>query len=1175
MKDFLSRTGPCRPAAWLVGAIVVLAGCVAAPLGGEEPQAPAAPKAATTQDWAKALAEFNRAGALTEQYDYTAAAKAYENVLALAPDWLAARFNLGVAQFNLHGQQGAAENLDAARKTFEAVLAVDPKHRHARFCLGLYHQHMGDNDKAVDHFLAVQEADPADPFVAYKCAETLLGLGRNDEGTVMLEKAVAIDPGFISAIYRLALQYQRKGRRDEAARLFDRFKRLNEAELSGGTYVVQKTYGTAGKYYRVLGADNLPLPPAAAADVPRVVFSPEVRTLEPAAAPWPWSGGTIDVPGVAVGDVDGDGDLDLCLTGLGKDGPAALWLNDGKGGFTAGAALAARAVSPCFGDVDNDGDLDLWIGCAGPDVLLTNDGKGAFKPATPEGVAGPDTLTACARLADMDSDGDLDLLALRLASGSVPARGKTTPAPSSVFNNNRDGTCADVAATLGLAMPDTPVAAVVYDDFDDDRDLDLVIFPAGEGRPIAWVNDRAGAYHVLDSAATGLDVGDVTGATSGDPDKDGDRDLLVFAEDGVRLFVNQGGFRFASHAGFAAGFGPLGGTSGQFADIDNDGDLDIVIADARRRDGTRGPALLLNDSPRDRFLDASAVDPGCLLGAIRTEGPAGCVVADFTGNGRCDILLAAAGAKPVLIRNVTPGGHWIALDILGTRTQDNKSRSNGSAIGARVEVKAGRVVQQFVVGVPSGPVAMPPLRIHCGLGDAAKVEWLRIVWPDGVLQAELELPADVVTTVTEMSRKTSSCPYLFAWNGTRFEFIADFAGVGGLGYLAAPGVYAPPDPTEYLPVPQLAPRDGEYVLQVLEPLEEVAYIDEAKLIAVDHPAGTTVHPNELMAIGVPPPAFEVFCVGDPIEPVRAVNDRGQDVTDALARIDRHYADPGRLDPRFVGLAEDHFVELDFGDRLKAVPAGARLVLFLYGWVEYGYSATNYAASQAGLVAKAPSIHVERGGKWVELFHEAGYPAGLNHMMTLEVTGKLLPTDRKIRLSDNMELYWDRIFLGLPRGPDAIAMKEVPVRSADLHFLGYPREYSPDGHHPNLYDYGNIDTAIAWKLMTGWYTRFGEVGELLGEADDCYVIMGRGEELTLRFPADALGPVPPGMQRSFILKADSFCKDMDLYTAYPDTVEPLPFHGMSGYPYGPDEHYPDTPKTRAYRQQFNTRHISGQ
>ena len=85
-------------------------------------------------------------------------------------------------------------------------------------------------------------------------------------------------------------------------------------------------------------------------------------------------------------------------------------------------------------------------------------------------------------------------------------------------------------------------------------------------------------------------------------------------------------------------------------------------------------------------------------------------------------------------------------------------------------------------------------------------------------------------------------------------------------------------------------------------------------------------------------------------------------------------------------------------------------------------------------------------------------------------------------------------------------------------------------------------------------------------------MGPGEELTLKFPATAFGPIPTGYRRSFIFKSDSFCKDMDLYSAYSETVEPLPFHDMNGYPYPETETYPDTEKHRSYRETFNTRQI---
>jgi tetratricopeptide (TPR) repeat protein len=1145
----------------LIAGLGLEAGCSAG--SAEEnasPPAAAAPagSGAPGDRLSQALTSFNRGAAFLEQYRYADAAKQFEKVLTLFPDWTAARFNLGVAYLNM---QEDRQFVDKSREVFEEVLKAAPNHLHALYCLGIYHQHAGQNERAAECLEKVAQADPKDAYVAYKYAEVLLALGRSDEGTKMLERAVALDGGFVSATYRLASQYQRTRQPAKAMPLFQRFKELNAAELTGGSFTVRQMYGTAGKYYTVIGVEGLPSPPAEGQPLRRVVLSPEVKKIDVALKSWKWAGGSVTVPGVAVGDVDGDGSLDLCLTGAGDQGETVILLNDGSGKFRRGATVADKGVSPCLGDVNNDGRLDLWLGRERQDLLLLNDGKGNFSkaPSPPAASGGP--LTACARLLDLDSDGDLDLVSFRLRSGSIPSGGDPVAAPSTAYNNNRDGTFPDIAQKLGLALPDTAIATVVYDDFDNDRDLDLILFPKA-GKPIVWVNDRVWQHHTLDVEATGLDVEGVLGATSGDPDKDGNRDLLVFTGKEVRLYLNRGGFRFEQDKEFADRCGKLGGTGGQFVDMDNDGNLDIVIADAHRRDGTRGPALLMNDPASHRFTDAASLDPTNLLSAIRTQGDASCVAADFNGDGKCDILLAEMGQQPVLLENATPGGHFIALDLQGIRPRDGKGRSNASAIGARVEIRSGSLVQQYVLGVPSGPTAMPPLRIHAGLGANTQVDWLHIVWPDSVVQAELDLPGDRLTRIEEIPRKTASCPHLFVWNGTRFDFVADFGGMGGLGYRTGPATFAVPDPTEYLPIPRLEPLGGEYVLQVVEPLEEVVYFDEAKLIAVDHPEGTA------------PPPPELFCIGRPIEPLRAVDHRGVDVTEELRRVDRRYAGATEPDPRFIGYAKDHFVDLDFGDRLSRISPHDRLVLFLHGWVEYSYSATNFAASQAQLRLKAPSVFAWRDGRWIELFREAGYPAGLQHTMTVDVSGKVLPSDRKLRIATNMDLYWDRMFLAAHRKEVRLAVKEVPARSADLHFLGYPREYSPDGRQPNLSNYANLDRAVPWKVMAGNYTRFGEVGDLLRAADDCFAIMGHGEELTLRFAADAFGPVPTGHRRSFLLKTDSYCKDMDLYTAHGDTVEPLPFHAMTSYPYRAEQRYPDNDRTRTYRRDYNTRRESG-
>lgn len=1131
--------------------------------------------------WAATLAEFNRGAAHLEKYEYADAARAFNKVLEAEPSWTAARFNRGLAYLNMAGANEPSKQLgptqemtNTAIATFEEVVAADKNFYPAWFCLGNLRAFLGKDDQSLDCFAKVYAHDPDDPFVAYSYAKALRNMNRVGEAVPILEKTVQRDPGFVSAIHLLSTLYMKERKMDEAKQLITRFRALTQEELAVGSFVVGNVYGMAGKYSYAVGADGLPLPKPPLSPGPRVLFSPELREIAPAAREWSQDANHVRMPAMAVVDVEGDRDLDLILGGQNEQGAAQIYLNDGTGQFAAGQVISDQVVSLSCGDLDNDGDVDLWMGRAGGDQIWLNDGPGQFALAPSEGVVGADVLTRVTQLADIDSDGDLDLLAFRCATGEVPAvEAGEQPAASSVYFSNADGTYADRASDLGLQCMESAVASVVCDDFDNDMDLDLIVFPR-HGAPSAWFNFRVGQSRVESGDAVGLKVDGVFSATTGDPDKDGDRDLLLATPTGLRLYLNNGRYQFGEWEALAIGCGRIGGTGAQFVDIDNDGDLDIVMGDARRGDGSRGPALLINTWPQFQFVDASELDHGNLLSELQTAGAASCVAADFTGDGLCDILIADTKSPTQLIQNATPGGHWIEVDLAGKRPQDKMARSNNSAIGARLEVKSGALFQQYVVGGSAGPVASLPLRVHAGLGPHPNVEWLRVMWPDAILQGEVEVPGGRVLALEETSRKESSCPYLFVWNGKQYEFVADFGGVGGLGYYLGHGQYAAPDPTEYLPLPTLVPQDGDYVLQALTPLEEITYFDEAKLLAIDHPIGTRVQPNEMAAVGCAPPEFRMFCVRTPLRPLKATNHAGVDVTEAVQAVDRKVVGATRADGRFLGFAEPHWVEFDFGDQLGQLQSRDTIVLFLQGWVEYAYSSTNYAASQAGCRMRAPSVEVWRDGEWKSLVAEVGYPAGVNHWMTIDLTQKLDASDRRVRLSSNMEVYWDEVFLALHDPQAEVRIQEVAARSADLHFRGYPREYSPDGQHPNLCDYSNLDRNAAWKQMAGDYTRFGDVRPLLDRADDCFVIMGHGEEITLRFAVDDFGPVPAGYVRSFVLKADSYCKDMDLYTAHPTTVEPLPFHGMSGYPYEATEHYPDTEMTRQYRSQYNTRRING-
>ena len=330
-----------------------------------------------------------------------------------------------------------------------------------------------------------------------------------------------------------------------------------------------------------------------------------------------------------------------CCAARGRTARPAILLNDGTGQFAAGETLAEHVACASFGDLDNDGDVDLWLGRWGADQVWLNDGQGHFTLSPAEGIAGPDVLTRLARLADMDSDGDLDLLAFRCAAGQIPATGgEEQPAASSVYFSNTDGSFVDRAADLGLQLAETSVAAVAYDDFDNDLDLDLIVFPH-QGPAVAWMNFRVGQHRIVPGDRIGLGLPAVTSVTTGDPDKDGDRDLLIATPEGLRLFAERRPLRFRrtgrrSRRAAAVSEAPAASsstwtTTAIWISSSPMRSVPMAVVD-RRCCSTPGPTSLLWMRLR--------LDPGNLLGTLRTDGDASCVAADFTGDGRCDLLLA-------------------------------------------------------------------------------------------------------------------------------------------------------------------------------------------------------------------------------------------------------------------------------------------------------------------------------------------------------------------------------------------------------------------------------------------------------------------------------------------------------------------------------------------------------
>jgi hypothetical protein len=141
----------------------------------------------------------------------------------------------------------------------------------------------------------------------------------------------------------------------------------------------------------------------------------------------------------------------------------------------------------------------------------------------------------------------------------------------------------------------------------------------------------------------------------------------------------------------------------------------------------------------------------------------------------------------------------------------------------------------------------------------------------------------------------------------------------------------------------------------------------------------------------------------------------------------------------------------------------------------------------------------------------------------------------------------------------------------LRWRGFSAETTPDGREPYGYDYDRVSKTLPWKVLAGRYTREGDVRELLQRVDDLFVISQPGDEIALSF--DPMPPIRPGWQRTFLLYVHGYSKEMNPRSAAPDTVAPLPFRAMTGYPYGPDEHYPRSDRHRQYQERYNTRIVT--
>ena len=1109
----MTRTG----AVWLLGLTAALLQPPAAP------PRQAAAISARRDRVERAYRASNLGVARLEQFDYPAADAAFREALRIDPALAPARFNLALALFY-------GGHADAAETEARSAAAAMPDAPQPPYLLGLMAKAQSRAGDAIAAFRRVLAIDPDDTGTNVNLALIYLQQRDAAQAAALFRTALAAEPFNASAAYGIATALVRAGQAAEGEAAMRRFEALRDSGY-GVTYA--QGYLQQGRYAEAIvstGAEQ----ELVDQKTPDVVFhdaTPDVFAR-------------LGARDITLFDADGDGDLDLLTTGASA---VQLFRNDGgrfvdvTGSSGLPSAAPGGGIAAVAGDYDNDGRPDLFLLRDGGSRLLHQTASGAFEnvtPATgmPAGTAGAQS----AAFVDVDHDGDLDIV---VGGGGGPVQ---------LLRNNGDGTFTDIAAAAGLAPGPARTIAIVPTDFDNHRDIDM-LFVANGAAPALFQNRRDGTFRDVAQQVGLPPISSYSAVAAGDINKDGFTDFFLGRADGAGWFaMSDGRGRYVLRP---APDGTRGATAALLIDYDNDGLLDLIVC------GAGGPLLLRN-------VGSQWVDVTANAGLAALKPPAGRTISqiaagDLDGDGDTDVVARLDDGSVRVWRN-DGGNRQRSVHVRLTSRVSNRS-----ALGSTVEMRAGGLRQKLDVSASTPAVA--PADLLFGLGPRASADIVRVLWPSGILQTEVVPPlpgrGPIPVALTELDRKPSSCPFLFTWNGARFEFVTDFLGGGEMGDWMAPSVWNHPDPDEYVRISgdKLRPRDGRFDLRVTNELEEALFLDRVQLLAVDHPSDVDVFPNEGLR-DQPRPAFRIYSTHGARPPLHATDDRGRDVLPQLQSLDRRDVDDFELSP-IRGYAAPHTLTLDLG------PGPDGTVLLMTGWTDYAFSTDNVAAAQAGVSLQPPMVQVkDAAGRWQTAIPDMGFPVGRPQTVVVDLAGCWRGPSREVRIVTNMRVYWDQALVDVSGAHSPTRVTRLDPAFAELRRRGFSEEASPDGREPYGYDYARVRNAAPWKTPAGRYTRYGDVRPLLTRVDDMFAIAAPGDEVALTFPAVGLPQLARGWSRTFFLYADGYSKEMNIRSATPDALAPLPFHAMRGYPYDAAEHYPDTPRYRAYLARYNTRVI---
>jgi tetratricopeptide (TPR) repeat protein len=1132
-------------------------------------QAPGAAKKTSTGVTASIQSHRNIGKAYYEQGKYAEAIAEFQKVVAYGQALATDHLDLGLALMQANKLDEALGELTTAKQMAAKLVATD-------YNLGILYKRELRYPDAEAALKRVIEADPNEPAAWFNLGTVYFAEKKLEEALSAHQHVVEMGFGrgqnfYVASLFHTFTTLVRLKRQPEAQKVLKLHEKMRDKvpgislqnpALEGGNYgailvpatpttEIARSTGldkaTFAEITQKLGITLPPMPASPAAEAHKEIKAGDYSLDYARQNLIPLFG-----PSLVLGDYDGDGRPDVYV--VNPAGVNHLFHNNGDGTFSdvtekAGVAGPGSSLSATFADYDNSAKPSLFVVGLDGVRLYRNHGDGTFSDGSEK--AGlqplPGELDTRAVLFDADNDGFLDLLVTAYTDLKTPPQKDSfffpddfSGATSHFYRNNGDGTFTEVTASSGLASAQGRMRGAVFADFDNTGYTDLLLF-RDDGPPLLYANQGEDKF-VNRSAAAGSALPKTTAYDTqvADFNHDGYFDLAVWSPGGCQVLLNRRGWKFAPADRLPAFTAPQGTFAfrGMVADLNGDSFPDLLAVDA---------------SGKWRYLvnRAGRFQEGTLSLPSDTRDPVAYLTAAWLSNpGKLDLLGLTRNGQSVAFEKQGPPARWLEVKL-------NGYKSNTQGVGSVVEVKAGNYYNKVVA--TGGPV-----RIFAG--DLAKVDVVRVTWPNAVVQNWIDVATNKPIEVRESERLASSCPLLYAWDGARYLFLTDVLGVAPLGEPAPDGSRVKPYPEEFVRLPRnLRGQDGAYVLQLTDELREVDYFDQVRLLAVDHPASEEIYSNEIYSSSPARPAL--YGVRQKRFPVSAVDEHGHDVLPLILAADGRYpTDFARH--RILGLADLHALTFDLGE----LPSSGPVALWLTGWVFWTDSNGSRALlSNKQLEMLPPCLQVrDARGQWVTVMPDMGLPSGANRTMRVDLTGKFLSSDHHVRIVTNLCVYWDQIFFTTDEAP-APAAVELPLLSADLHYRGFSTPVSDPEHvKPDSFDYLNVLADAPWNPLLGKYTRYGPVEKLLARPDDQMVVMATGDELTVKFSSHGLPPLKPGWKRDLFLYAHGWAKDGEPNTAFSKTVEPLPFRGMSNYPPGAQDRLPASPEYREYRREYLTR-----